>query len=86
MGVNATMKPSTRTWHVARLAFGRVGRLRDAQLPAGAGRVTWPTGGSLAPMSRELDLSHVAGDIVATYWLFEIDVSTRRGFAAADLR
>jgi hypothetical protein len=36
MGVNATMKLSTRTWQVAGLAFDRVGRLRDTQLPTGA--------------------------------------------------
>ena len=38
MGVNATIKPSTRTWHVAGLAFGRVGGLRDTPLPTGAAR------------------------------------------------
>ena len=32
------MKPFTRTWHVAELAFGRVGGLRDTQLPTSAAR------------------------------------------------
>ena len=38
MGENAMMKRFTRTWHVAGLAFGRVGLLRDTPLPTGAAR------------------------------------------------
>jgi hypothetical protein len=52
MGVNATMKPASRTWHVARLAFGRVGRLRDTQLPTGTARCDMANRGqSLADVS-----------------------------------
>ena len=49
MGVNATMKPFTRSWHVAGLAFGRVGGLRDTQLPTGAARCDMANRGRSLP-------------------------------------